>query len=161
MPATPATSAAAGLAELTALALRHAPSDGIHATGVPRLSFVRASEPGEPVAIDHVPPDGAIFDIGPETAAAYGQAVAGAATVFWNGPMGVAEREAFAHGTRSLAEAVAGSGATSVVGGGDSIAALARAGLLDRISHVSTGGGASLELLEGRKLPGVEAIPPA
>ena len=105
--------------------------------------------------------DEAIFDIGPETAASYAREIAGAATVFWNGPMGVAERPPFARGTVAVATAVASSDGTTVVGGGDSIAALGRAGLLDRITHVSTGGGASLELLEGRHLPGVEAIPEA
>lgn len=103
--------------------------------------------------------DLAIFDIGPETAARYASAIAGAATVFWNGPMGVAERAPFAEGTLTVARAVASSDGTTVVGGGDSIAALARAGLLQQISHVSTGGGASLELLEGRNLPGVDVIP--
>ena len=103
--------------------------------------------------------DRAIFDIGPETAARYARAIAGAATVFWNGPMGVAERPTFAGGTLTVARAVASSDGTTVVGGGDSIAALARAGLLHRVSHVSTGGGASLELLEGRRLPGVDVIP--
>ena len=103
--------------------------------------------------------DTSIFDIGPDTAARYASEIAGAATVFWNGPMGVAERPAFAAGTLTVAHAVASSDGTTVVGGGDSIAALAKAGLLDRISHVSTGGGASLELLEGRTLPGVAVIP--
>jgi phosphoglycerate kinase len=106
-----------------------------------------------------VPGDRAIFDIGPETATRYAREVAGAATVFWNGPMGVAERPAFAGGTVTVANAVASSDGTTVVGGGDSIAALRRAGLLDRVTHVSTGGGASLELMEGRRLPGLEAIP--
>lgn len=103
--------------------------------------------------------DMAIFDIGPETADRFAQAISGAATIFWNGPMGVAERAPFAAGTLAVARAVASSDGTTVVGGGDSIAALARAGLLDQISHVSTGGGASLELLEGRALPGIEVIP--
>ncbi len=114
---------------------------------------------GEVTEVATIGGDRAIFDIGPESAARYAQAIAGAATVFWNGPMGVAERTPFAGGTLTVARAVASSDGTTVVGGGDSIAALARAGLLSRISHVSTGGGASLELLEGRTLPGVEAIP--
>ena len=114
---------------------------------------------GVVAGVDSVGADQSIFDIGPETASHYAHIIRGADTIFWNGPMGVAERPAFADGTRIVAEAVASSAGTSVVGGGDSIAALNRLGLLDRISHVSTGGGASLELLEGRKLPGVDAIP--
>lgn len=114
---------------------------------------------GTVVGVDSVGADRSIFDIGPETASHYAHIAEGADTIFWNGPMGVAERPAFADGTRIVAEAVASSAGTSVVGGGDSIAALNRLGLLDRISHVSTGGGASLELLEGRSLPGLDAIP--
>jgi phosphoglycerate kinase len=104
-------------------------------------------------------PDGWMgLDIGPETAEAYARELAGAATVFWNGPMGAFELEPFADGTRAVAEAVAASPARTVVGGGDSAAALARFGLADRVSHLSTGGGAALELLEGRPLPGVEVL---
>ena len=114
---------------------------------------------GTLAGVDAIDVDQSVFDIGPESAAHYANIIAGAHTIFWNGPMGVAERLAFAAGTRVVAEAVASSPGTSVVGGGDSIAALNRLGLLDRISHISTGGGASLELLEGRQLPGVEAIP--
>ena len=117
------------------------------------------AERGDVTDVATIDGDMAIFDIGPRTAARYAHEIAGAATVFWNGPMGVAERPAFAEGTLTVAHAVAASDGTTVVGGGDSIAALAKAGLLDRISHVSTGGGASLELLEGRSLPGVEVIP--
>ena len=104
-------------------------------------------------------PDGMMgLDVGPETATAYAKAIADAGTVFWNGPMGAFELSPFAAGTRSVAEAVADSDATTVVGGGDSGAALAQFGLADRVSWLSTGGGASLELVEGKDLPGVEAL---
>ena len=104
-------------------------------------------------------PDGWMgLDVGTETTAAYGREIAAASTVFWNGPMGAFELEPFAAGTRAVAQSVADSNAKSVVGGGDSGAALARFGLADRVWHLSTGGGASLELLEGEPLPGVEAL---
>jgi phosphoglycerate kinase len=104
-------------------------------------------------------PDGWMgLDIGTRTAAAYAEEVAGAGTVFWNGPMGAFELAPFASGTRVLAEAVARAPGTTVVGGGDSGAALAQFGLADQVDHLSTGGGASLELLEGKRLPGVEIL---
>jgi phosphoglycerate kinase len=104
-------------------------------------------------------PDGWMgLDIGPRTAERYAEAVAAAGTVLWNGPMGAFEMEPFAAGTRTVAEAVAAAPGTTVIGGGDSVAALRKFGLDDRVDWLSTGGGASLELLEGKKLPGVEAL---
>jgi phosphoglycerate kinase len=104
-------------------------------------------------------PDGWMgLDVGPRSGELYAEAIAGAGTVLWNGPMGAFEMEPFAGGTRAVAEAVAAAAATTVVGGGDSVAALKQFGLDDRVDWVSTGGGASLELLEGKQLPGVEAL---
>ncbi len=110
------------------------------------------------VTNDAVPQGAVACDIGPKTRERFANVIAGARTVFWNGPMGIFEQDPFAPGTEAIARAVAHSGAFSVVGGGDSVAALARASVTPFISHVSTGGGASLELVEGRKLPGIEAL---
>jgi phosphoglycerate kinase len=108
--------------------------------------------------VDTIPEGKIAVDIGPKTIAAFSQVIAGAKTVIWNGPMGIFEKPPFDNGTVALAKAVAGSGATSVVGGGDSEKAIKAAGVADKISHVSTGGGASLEFLAGIKLPGVAAL---
>ena len=113
------------------------------------------------VDVDKVPEDWEALDSGPKTSALYTEALKGAKTVIWNGPMGVFEFDAFAKGTLAVAKAVAEAtenGATSIVGGGDSIAALKKTGLSDKISHISTGGGATLEFLEGKVLPGIAAI---
>jgi phosphoglycerate kinase len=117
-----------------------------------------ADAPATTVSVDAVPADRMALDIGPATTGRIAAAVAAAGAVFWNGPMGVAEWPAFAHGTRGVAEALAAAPGFTVVGGGDSAAAVRALGLADRIDHVSTGGGASLELLEGRALPGLEAL---
>ncbi|HET6832214.1 MAG TPA: phosphoglycerate kinase, partial [Solirubrobacterales bacterium] len=118
------------------------------------------SADAEPVVSDGVEvPDGMMgLDIGPRSARAYAETVTGAGTVFWNGPMGAFELAPFAAGTRAVAEAVADADATTIVGGGDSAAALTAFGLADRVDWLSTGGGASLELIEGKPLPGVEAL---
>jgi len=110
------------------------------------------------VAADDMPDGWKGLDVGPATAADYASVVEGAATVLWNGPMGVFEMEPFAAGTVRVAEAVAACRGFTVVGGGDSAAAVRQFGLADRVDHVSTGGGASLELIEQGDLPGLEAL---
>jgi phosphoglycerate kinase len=109
--------------------------------------------------VDDVPDDMAIVDIGPHTTEHYEEEIRRAKTIFWNGPVGVFEIAAFATGTKRVAELLASSGAVTVVGGGESVQAVEELGLAGRMTHVSTGGGASLELIEGKTLPGVAAIP--
>jgi phosphoglycerate kinase len=110
------------------------------------------------MAMASVPDGWRILDIGPDTVASFGKTIAGAGTIVWNGPMGVFEFPRFAEGTIGVAKAVAASKAVSIIGGGDSVAAINQAGLADRITHISTGGGASLEMLEGLDLPGLVAL---
>jgi phosphoglycerate kinase len=130
----------------------HLPKDHVVA---PRFE---ASAEAKTLPIDEIPEGWMGLDIGPETIAAYGEHIRSSKMVLWNGPMGVFEMEPFARGTMKLAEVVASSGATSIVGGGDSVAAVHKAGVASRITHISTGGGASLEFLAGAKLPGVEVL---
>jgi len=110
------------------------------------------------VAVDQVPADWRMLDIGPKTIDAFEKILAGAKTVVWNGPLGVFEFPAFAKGTVEIAKRLAQSGATTIIGGGDSAAAVEQAGVADKMTHISTGGGAALEFLEGRVLPGVAAL---
>ncbi|WP_321971114.1 phosphoglycerate kinase [Paratractidigestivibacter sp.] len=113
---------------------------------------------GEVVDSDKIPDDRMGMDIGPKTCELYAEAIKGAKTVFWNGPMGVFEMDQFAAGTEAVCRAVADSDCTSIIGGGDSVAAVNKFGLADKMSWISTGGGASMELVEGKALPGVEAL---
>jgi len=121
----------------------------------------KADAPSKTIDVSAIPADQMGLDIGPKTIEAYKTEIAKAKTIVWNGPMGVFEMPAFAKGTLEIAKAVAvatTAGATSIIGGGDSVAAVHQSGLAKQISHISTGGGASLEFLGGRKLPGVEAL---
>ncbi len=127
------------------------PVDAVVAAGVD-------SAAGRAVSVREIPPEQMGLDIGPLTVARFASALAGARTIVWNGPMGVFEKAAFAAGTFEIARAVAHASAFSVIGGGDTIAAVHAVGVIQRIGYISTGGGAFLEFLEGKKLPGVEAL---
>jgi len=130
----------------------HLPSDAVCAPS--------ADAPSARVRdVDHVPPDEAILDVGPRTLEEYALAIGRARTIFWNGPMGVFEKAPFAAGTKRVAELLASAKATTIVGGGESVQAVEELGLAGKMTHVSTGGGAALELVEGKVLPGVAAIP--
>jgi phosphoglycerate kinase len=130
------------------------PTDNVTADKIDASAKIRVLKTDQGIPADQMG-----LDIGPETVAAFTKEIAGAKTIVWNGPMGVFEAAPFAKGTMKIAEAVAANhGATSIVGGGDSVAAVHQSGLANKITHISTGGGASLEFLEGKKLPGVEAL---
>jgi len=119
---------------------------------------IAADTPARTIGAREVDEDDMILDIGPKTAASYAEVLRGAATIVWNGPVGVFEIEAFAKGTRAVAEAIASSNAFSIAGGGDTLAAIAKYGVTERIGYISTGGGAFLEFLEGKTLPAVQVL---
>jgi phosphoglycerate kinase len=117
-----------------------------------------AGVPSRIVPIDRIPADMMGVDVGPETVALFTGAISSAGTIIWNGPLGVFELEPFDRGTNEIARALAASGAVTIIGGGDSASAVERAGVADKMTHISTGGGASLEYLEGRELPGIAIL---
>ena len=119
---------------------------------------IDAEIPNSVCDIDKIPDDKEALDIGPKSAALFADAVKNAKTVIWNGPMGVSENPCFAKGTIAVAKALAETSATTIIGGGDSAAAVKNLGFADKMTHISTGGGASLELFEGKKLPGIECL---
>jgi phosphoglycerate kinase len=132
--------------------LVHLPTDVVVATGLD-------AEGATPVSVDAIPAEAMALDIGPHTVESYRKVLGAARTIFWNGPMGVFEKPKFAAGTLAVARALSDNKlALTVVGGGDSAAAIAKAGLADKVSHVSTGGGASLEFVQGVELPGIAAL---
>lgn len=138
----------------------HLPGDVVVAPGLD-VEGAAAEDAVRAVSVDAIPADAMALDIGPVTIEAYRKVLAAARTIFWNGPMGVFEKPRFAAGTVAVARALADNKlALSVVGGGDSAAAIAQAGLADKVSHVSTGGGASLEFVQGLELPGIAALRP-
>src|SRR5262249_44712016 len=140
----------------------HATERGVDFRLPPDNVVIDKSLPGtrEPrtCSVREIKPVEAGLDIGPDTIDQYARKLRGASTILWNGPMGVFEQPPFDRGTRAIAEAVASANATTIVGGGDSVAAIIEAGVADRITHVCTGGGASLEFLAGKVLPGVAAL---
>ena len=126
---------------------------------VDNLAAAEFSAEAEPVLVEGDIPENLMgMDIGPKTVEMFAEAVRGAGTIVWNGPMGVFEFDRFAGGTKAMAKALAESGAITIVGGGDSAAAVEKLGFADKITHISTGGGASLEFLEGKELPGVACL---
>ena len=136
----------------------------VHLPGDVVIANEFAADTGETrvVAVDQVPDGWYIMDIAPAAAKEFSAALSSCKTIIWNGPMGVFEMPRFSQGTRTIAEAIAGlDGVTTVVGGGSTAEAVEELGLMDKMTHVSTGGGASLEFLEGKELPGIAALPEA
>jgi len=121
-------------------------------------SLVARMQEGDALLLENLRFHAGEVDIGPQTLATFTQAISAAHTIVWNGPLGVCEIQAFAEGTRAIARAVASAQATTIVGGGDTVAAVNQAGVAERLTHISTGGGAFLELLAGRELPGITAL---